>query len=122
VAPIRVLLVDMPRLLRDLVSEAIDAAPGMEVVGAITDAGDLAAVVADTDADVVVFTSADEELPVAFRRALDAHARLRLLALDPDGRDMRAFALALRERRLGPGSPEAVVAAIRAPSKRRRDR
>jgi hypothetical protein len=110
--PVRILLVDMPRLVRDIVETAARSDPGVEVVGVL---GDVDAVAASAgDAEVIVVGVEHRELPDACRALLDERAAsLRLLGIE--ARDGGAYLYELRPRRsaLGELSPAGVVEAIK---------
>src|SRR5207253_2357222 len=77
----RILLVEMPRMLCDIVADVLSAEPDMEVVGVLSSRGKLRATVAETRADVVVVALGDSRLPKDCGRLLRAPPRLRLLGV-----------------------------------------
>src|SRR5207302_11462115 len=85
----RILLVEMTRMLCDILAAVLSAQPDMEVVGVLSSRGKLRATVAETKADVVVLALEDSELPEDCGRLLHAHPRMRVLGVASDGR--RAF-------------------------------
>ncbi|MGZ8715480.1 MAG: hypothetical protein ACXWYO_00045 [Gaiellaceae bacterium] len=95
-ASIRVVLIDMPKMLHDVVSELIAGSPGIEVVPD------------QVSADVVV-AGAEAVRCEPFERLLGGRERLAVLTIDREGRDSRLYAL----RRLGEVSTEELVATIR---------
>ncbi len=58
----RILLVEMPRMLCDILADVLSAEPDMEVVGVLSSRGKLRATVAETKADVVVLALALGEM------------------------------------------------------------
>jgi DNA-binding NarL/FixJ family response regulator len=111
--PVRILLVDMPRLVRDMVENAARSDPGVEVVGVLRDADAIGAASAG-DAEVIVVGVEQRELPAGCRALLDERAAgLRLLGIEAG--DGGAYLYELRPRRspLGELSPAEVVDAIK---------
>lgn len=110
----RVLLVDMPRLVRDLLERAIRAAPGLCLVDVREDLDDLRAATQEARPEfVVVGLGTDGALPPQAGDLLAEAARRKLLGIEC--RDGRAFLYELRPTTtaLGEVAPEDVVAAIR---------
>jgi DNA-binding NarL/FixJ family response regulator len=110
VTQIRIALTRMPRMLREILEESIAAEATMRIVGDAADAGDLAAVAARREADVIVSSvePSEEEL----RRAFGTRPELRVIVLDPAGD--RGVLHELRPERvtLGQASPQNLIAAI----------
>jgi len=109
----RILLVEMTRMLCDILAAVLSAEPDMEVVGVLPSRGKLRATVAETKADVVVLALEDSELPEDCGRLLHAHPRMRVLGVASDGR--RGFLYELRPLKapLGELSPQGLVETIR---------
>lgn len=99
----------MPRILREIIEQAVADEPDMEIV----DAGDvpLREAVESSKADFVIAGADYNFAEVA--RVLDERPRLRVLAVAGDGRE--AFLYELRPTRtpLGEVSPRTIVDAIR---------
>lgn len=116
----RVLLLDMPRLLRDMLARAIDAQPDMWVVGQEGHPSAIGRAVQDTAPEFVVVGLEQSELPADCQRFLTSRARPRLLGIEAV--DGRAFLYELRpeKERIGEMSitPDELVAAIRAAAAR----
>jgi DNA-binding NarL/FixJ family response regulator len=112
----RVLLVDMPRLVREMFVRTINSQTDMKVVGQADSPSLMAASVKDTDPEFVIVGLKGAELPVECARFLEARARLRLLGVEAV--DGSAFLYELRpdRTRVGEGSitPDGLVGAIRA--------
>lgn len=107
--PTRIVLVDMPPMLHDLVSRLIAGTPGLEVVGDLEDERGLEGAVSAGGADVVV--AGAEVLDAGpLGRLLVERERLSVLTIDREGRDSRLFTL----RRLGEVSPDELVDTIRS--------
>jgi DNA-binding NarL/FixJ family response regulator len=116
----RVLLLDMPRLLRDMLARAIDAQPDMWVVGLEGSPSAIERAVHDTAPEFVVVGLDQAELPADCRRFLNSRARPRLLGIEAV--DGRAFLYELRpeKERIGETSitPDELVGAIRSAAAR----
>lgn len=74
------MLVDLPPLLADIITQLVDDDPGVEVVARVT-GEDLEATVRRTRADVVVLPAAGPEMPLDGRRLLERRADLRVIGL-----------------------------------------
>src|SRR5439155_241883 len=105
----RILLVEMPRMLCDIVADVLSAEPDMEVVGVLSSRGKLRATVAETRADVVVLALGDSRLPKDCERLLRAHPRLRVLGVTSEGRRGFLFGLRSLKRSRGALASEHVV-------------
>lgn len=115
--PIRVLIVDMPRMLHEIVHRSVDECDDMLVVGSLpgSDDGTLADCVAETEPEVVVI-GADHPDVAASRcpRLLADRAMTKLLAVADDGGETFLYELRPTRTPLGELSPTALLAAIRS--------
>jgi DNA-binding NarL/FixJ family response regulator len=109
----RVILVDMPRVLREIVRKVLSHEPDVEMVEEDTLDAALAAIRASDDC--VVVTQLERGERIAIDRLLDTHRKVRVLALSADGRDGAVYELHPKEHLLGEMSPPVLLAAIRAP-------
>lgn len=109
---IRILLFDLPPLLRDLVSREFDADEDMTSVVAAS--GGLERAVADHHPDAVIVPLDQYRLPPESRELLENRARLRVLGLDY--RDGRSVLYELRPDRsdLGEVAPAELPGLIRS--------
>ena len=114
----RVLLVELPRVMRDIIRDAIGAEGGISLVGETTGDVDLASLVQATRADVVVIGLADARLPDAAKRLLTRHPAVRVLGVVNDGRDAVMYELRAHGEPLGEISPRALAAALRSTRER----
>jgi DNA-binding NarL/FixJ family response regulator len=111
--PVRVLLVDLPPLDREVLAAALAAHPDeVEVVG-VAAPGDLDAVARETEADVVVTALVDGAWPASCDALVEARTRVRLLGVGV-GEPLHRQVVLLAEDRaveaeLGPAE---VVAAV----------
>ena len=111
----RVLLIDMPRLLRDMLARAIDAQPDMRVVGQEGHPAAIEQAVKDTEPEFVVVGLEHAELPADCQIFLRSRATPRLLGIEAV--DGRAFLYELQpeRERISEASitPDELVSAIR---------
>ena len=112
------LLAEMPRMLCDIVKDAVTRQPDMEVVAEIPDCTSLAVVASETHTDVAVVGHELSELSDEDQELLRQCSGVTVLALTKDGR--KAYRFELRPERVplaadGAGvSPQLLVDAIRA--------
>jgi len=108
-SPIRIVVGEVPRLLRDIIETAVKREEDMVLVE--VNGGDLAALVRDSAADVAIVADDSPRRSAGHRQALVDHPELKLLVLTDDGRS--AQLLELRRRLMSDVSPQALVRAIR---------
>jgi DNA-binding NarL/FixJ family response regulator len=109
---IRVLLVDMPRMMREIVATVVGAEPDLELVGEIEGPETLTAGARRTRPDLVI-AGADPALGHLSRQLLGGHPRLRILEVDVEGRRGYLYELSPRRRSLGELSPKSLLAVAR---------
>jgi DNA-binding NarL/FixJ family response regulator len=111
VEPSRIVLVDLPRIMREIIQQAIADEPDMVIVNGSLPA-DLRGALERSAADFVI-SGADHEL-AEVGALLEERPRLRVLSVVGDGRE--AFLYELRPTRtpLGEVSPRTIVDAIRS--------
>ena len=109
--PISIVLVGLPRMLRDIIEQAVTPEPDMVIVSDPREPS-LAATVERTGADFVILGR--DAGPTEVDGLLCENPRLRVLAVAGDGRE--AFLYELRPTRtpLGEISPRTIVDAIRS--------
>jgi hypothetical protein len=95
---IRVVLIDMPRLLRDIVSQL--AGPGLRIVRAYDAPVELVGAVDRDRADVVI-TGAEAHEQHELDRLLAERPRVKVLGIAADGRSSSLYELVPRRRSLG---------------------
>ena len=110
--PIRVLIVDMPKLLREIVGRALEDEPRVEVVGVLPASADLAEATCRLRAAVLVM---GEDHPDARDPWLTSSGRRsvpKLLSVAADGRHSSLSELRPHRVALGELSPDALVGAV----------
>ncbi len=107
----RVVLVGLRGIIGDIVRDALHERE-VEIVGDLLDETELEATLARVDVDCVVWRIGRNDPPAA--ELLAHHPRLRIVALEDDGR--RAFVYELRPRRmpLGELSPALLAEVVEA--------
>jgi hypothetical protein len=113
VARNRLLLVDLPRMLRDLIAEAVASRADIELVGELS-AGDSVAEALERTPQALSSCRSIIPRPEGRAKALLANARadVRIVALDPDGRSGLVFDLQRRQTRVGEVSLHSLVELI----------
>jgi DNA-binding NarL/FixJ family response regulator len=111
---IRVLLGDMPRLLRELIDGAIGATSDIAVVGTVDAREQMASSLERTKADVLIIRGRGEADSEEIEALLYAQPRLRLVTIGDAGRSSALHALRPITISLGDVAPEALLDAIRA--------
>jgi DNA-binding NarL/FixJ family response regulator len=110
---IRILLVDMPRLAREMIDAAVAAQNDMRVVATTANSSELTAA-ADTVRPSFVIVGLDgDELPAEALSLFDEQPRLKVLGLEADAGRAYLWQLRPEKRPLGELSPAAVVEVIR---------
>ncbi len=110
---IRIALVDMPQMLREITRAVVAGEPGAEIVAEYAAPVPLADVVRASDAQVLVV----RDTPTVSAEAtslLDESRPLGVLAISDDGRSTVVYELKPHRVPLGEVSPERLVDAIRS--------
>ena len=82
---VRVLIANRPRLMRELVIATISDQPDIEVVGEVTDHGDLTEMVEQAQPDVLILTMDEPEKRLGLCGfLLGRYPQMRILALAPE--------------------------------------
>jgi DNA-binding NarL/FixJ family response regulator len=108
---IRVLLIDMAPMTREIVRDTISSAPDIALVGEFPADTSVAQVAADSEADVVIFGRAGEGLRGRCQELMSNRPRTRVLILERDG---RLYELRPRAVPLGEASPSTLLDAVRS--------
>ena len=103
------LLVDMPRMLRDVVVDAISRADDVELVGDVDALGAREAL-REAAVDFVITGRDDSRLATGL---LSVRPRLKVLAMIDDGRESALYELRPEKVPLGELSPRRLVAIVR---------
>lgn len=95
--PIRVLIANGPRLMRELMLETISDQPDIDIVGEVTNESDLERAVESTEPDfVIVALEKHNRLPVACQSILEGHPKLKMIAIAPDRNSSMFYWASLR--------------------------
>jgi chemotaxis response regulator CheB len=111
---IRILLAELPRMLRDIVERVVSTQPDMEIVGAAAGADTLSDDVARTTPDVVILAMARDASPHRFDGLLVDRPALSILAITEDGRGAYRYEMRPQVLPLTEVSPSGLLDAIRA--------
>ncbi len=103
----------MPLMLRDIVKTIVTDQPDMEVVAELGIDDDVPSVAARTGADFVITSLENSGLHPSCTRLLDAHSRVKVLAIGDDGQHAFLYELQPRRSALGELSPDVLAAVIR---------
>jgi hypothetical protein len=111
--PVRVLLMDMPRLLSDMIRGIISSGDSMSVVRAGVPQDAVLGAASKMRADVVIVGNADMSTEhcceLLYRRP-----RLKIIAISTDGRDGLVYELHPRVQAIGDISADSLIAAIKS--------
>lgn len=110
---IRIVLIDMPRMLREIINKVLDSHPGMTVAGVYPPSVPLVEAVDRARAAVVIFGQATPGLAGASRDLLEQRPRVQLMAVSDDGRRTTLSGLRPYREPLGDIDPDQLVEAIR---------
>ena len=88
--PSQVILANEPRLLRGILKRVLARAPGLQVVGEVTDPAKLSSLIQQTDAQWVIVSLWPEGLvPSAIESLLTEHSSVCILGMAADGSQAR---------------------------------
>jgi DNA-binding NarL/FixJ family response regulator len=118
---IQIVLVDMPRMLRDMIEEAVAAQPDMRVVETVPERSALLEATRRTRPEFVIFGIDDDEddFPPGCLEVLEEQPRTRILGIQAAAGLAYLYELRPERTRIGEVAPEDVVAAIRSAAAQR---
>lgn len=95
--PIRVLVANRPRLIRELVMVTISDQPDIEIVGEIDQESEIEGAVERTHPDfVIVALDKSNRLPAICQPVLENHPQVRLIGIAPDRNSLMFYWASLR--------------------------
>ena len=109
--PSKIVLVDLPRITREIIEQAVGAEPDMQTVDDLADAASLPEAIARSEPDFVISGRDYEFAEVC--SILNRRPRLRMLVVVEDGREATLYELRPTRTPLGEVSPQTIVEAIR---------
>jgi len=112
VDPIRIVLVGMPGVLRDLIREIVTNQPDMQIVGELSD-GELENRFRSPP-DLLILGLEDSHLPVQGERLLMDYPSATVIGVSADGRNGFIYELRPYRMPLGEMSPQVLLETIRA--------
>jgi len=110
---IRILLAEVPRMLREIIESVIDGQADMSIVGTIPTRDRVVSALDTTPADVVIVGLRHAETTTALDPVLYERPRLKVLAISGDGGSSTLCELRPYRVPLGDVSPSGLVDAIR---------
>lgn len=111
---IRVLLVHMPAMLRDILRRAVATQPDMSVVAEVADVEQLHALEAVVAPDIVIIGLDEKDLPPSCLHLLELRPNLKILILAAAGRTAILYASGAPAMQVPEVSAEGILQAIRA--------
>ena len=109
---VRIVLVGLPRLLREIVEGALEAQPDMSVVGEAEDASELAETVEQAGATAVI--AVEEALDEARAIELVGSLRIEIVTLSADGGRAAVYECLPQRRDVGAVDPKTLAELLRA--------
>jgi DNA-binding NarL/FixJ family response regulator len=109
-----ILLVDLSRLVGEMIERAVARTRDMGVVGRAASLDELHDVAQATDPDVVIVGLHDAELPQACVELLLERPRMKVLGIEEHGGNAQLYELLPEQVEIGEFSPDEVVDTIRA--------
>jgi hypothetical protein len=103
----RILLIDMPRVLREIIRTTLERDPALEIVGELTEQVSVVRALDGVEADFVIAGSDALHSEDVGGRLLEQDARVRVLAVRADGGQTVVC------EPLGDLSPEALLAVVK---------
>jgi len=111
----RVLLVGMPRMLRELVRDLVDDAGAVEIIGEASSDATAVAIARKEHVDVIVAGVESGGLPPEYDRLMAERPHLRVVAVASNGRHGTIHELRPHKQALGELGRETLLAAVCGP-------
>lgn len=115
---LRIIVVDMPRLVRDLIERAIVAQPDMTLLAVLESPRQMVQAARAMRPDFVVIGLKAKALPTECRQLMAEHPTLRLLGIEAVAGEAHLYELRPHREALGEVSPGDVVSVIRGAARR----
>lgn len=113
-APILILLLKLPSVVRDSLKEVLADQADMQVVDELSDPVEVLLAAGRADADVIILGMEDAKLPGVASHLLDQYPHLKILAISIDGRHLFLYELRPELAPIGEMEPHRLIHAIRA--------
>lgn len=110
--PIRVLLIDMPQMLRQIIRRRLARDARFVIVGEYTEHVAIDVAVNRSNADYVIMGSDVFESRAVRQRLLEEGPQIRVLAIGPDGAQTTLYRLLPEEVGLGEVSPDRLTSVL----------
>jgi hypothetical protein len=111
--PINIALVELSGVLHDVIRGVVEGHTDLKVVADISGRDGVARTVAETDAHFVIW-QADGEFGDSFPDLVEQMPRLKVLAVENEGRRSFLWEMRPTRARLGELSPDRLICALRA--------
>ena len=115
---LRIIVVDMPRLVRDLIERAIVAQPDMTLLAMLESPRQMVQAARAMRPDFVVIGLKAKALPSECRELMAEHPTVRLLGIEAVAGEAHLYELRPHREALGEVSPVDVVSVIRGAARR----
>ena len=103
----------MPQLLGEILTRALESQSDMELIGEVEVEGSLADAIETRDIDVLVLGGSESEFPEIGESLLRKFPRLKVLSITDQGRSTWLYELSPRRVPLGEVSPQGLAELIR---------
>jgi DNA-binding NarL/FixJ family response regulator len=113
---VRILLVALAGIMREIVLDALGECEGVSVVGEVSSEAELPAALSRLDTELVIWRREAIDAPEIDRRLFADHPSLKVLVLEDDGRHGFLWELRPHREALGELSPSLLLATIRRSS------
>ena len=110
--PVRVALVNLPRMLHEIIREVVSAEEDMRIVGDFADWVQLDGAMEQCRPDFLI--TGDDRPPLTIHQLLEAHRDLRVLTVSLDGRNAVLCEVEPHRVPLGEASPQKLLNVMRA--------
>jgi hypothetical protein len=111
----RIVLVDMPLLLREIVRDTLAREPDLDVVAEHEADVDVRGAVGETDADLLIVGAEATTARMGVASVVGAQRGIRAIELQSDGKESVLYELRPHRVSLGEMSPETLLRTIRTP-------
>jgi DNA-binding NarL/FixJ family response regulator len=111
----RIVLVDMPPLLREIVRDTLAREPDLDVVAEHAAAVDARGAVGETDADFLIIGAEATTTRMGVASVVGAQRGIRAIEVQSDGKESVLYELRPHRVSLGEMSPETLLRTIRTP-------
>lgn len=109
---VRIVLAEVPRLLRDILHGSLATERDVELVGEASTLAGLTEIVQRREADVVILGLSESELPASYYALFEVDPLVRILTIADHGRMASLYELRASRMVLAEGSPQELLQII----------